>query len=396
MGENEGIVHRVSEGGIAGGHPQLKPLPIFIGPSGADEFNTVRSFLVPSACYRREDNSFDFDSSFIFDFDAGPLKELLDLHPDSKLSIFGHADPVGRDDFNKVLSGRRAQSILGLLLRDVSLWEDLYRHHDTQGKDKWGVKSVQIMLNRIGFVIGRADGVLDDPTREQLKKFETARGLVLNGFDSKQEIAEPTFKQLASEYMDVICTDDDNKPFKLTHEDFLARGKGNDGKGDVQGCGEFNPILLFSKAEKARLDQKDNQQERNEKNRPNRRVMILLFQARSKIDPAKWPCPTVKEGVAGCIKRFFQDGENRRRNQEEEREFEKTKDTFACRFYDRLVNKSPCEVVVIPAQFATWDVAPVNSVPASEGGLPTGAEVPAVPPQVPADDPKAPSLRQGA
>lgn len=346
MGENEGLVRRVSAGGIAASHPELKPLPIFVGPSVGEEFNVVRSHLGPSACFRREDNSFEFDSSFVVDFDAGPLKELLDLHPGSKLSIFGHTDPVGQDDFNKVLSGRRAQSIFGLLLRDISLWEDLYRHHDTQGKDKWGVKSVQIMLNKLKFLTGREDGVLDEPTKEQLKKFETARGLAQSGFDSKQEIAKPTFTQLATEYMDVICTDDDDKPFKLTREDFLARGKGKDGKGDIQGCGEFNPILLFSKADKARLDQKENQPDRDEKNRPNRRVMILLFHPESEVDPNKWPCPTVKEGVAGCKARFFSDGEKRRSNQEKERKFDETKDTFACRFYQRLLEASPCERVL--------------------------------------------------
>lgn len=362
MADNQGIVRRAADAGIAASHPELKPQPIFVAPSAATEFNTIRAFLVPSACFRREDNSFDFDSSFIFDFDAGPLKNLLTLHPGSKLSIFGHTDPVGRDDFNKVLSGRRAQAILGLLLRDIPLWEDLYRHHDTQGKDKWGVKSVQIMLNQLKFLTGRADGVLDSPTKEQLKEFETGRGLALGGFDSKEEVTSPTFKQLVTEYMDVICTDDDIKPFTLARDEFLARGRGSDGKGDIQGCGEFNPILLFSKSDKTRLDQQDHQQERNSRNRPNRRVMILLFKPGSEIDLAKWPCPTVKEGVAGCTARFFSDGEKRRSNQTEEREFPKTKDTFACRFYDRLSNTSPCEAILARGR-GTFDATPVESEP---------------------------------
>ena len=108
----------------------------------------------------------------MFDFDAGSLKDLLALHPGSKLFICGHADPVWQDDFNKVLSGRRAESVFGLLLRDIPLWEDLYRHHDKQGKDIWSVKSVQIMLNINEFNTGRSDGVLDEPTEEQLKQFE--------------------------------------------------------------------------------------------------------------------------------------------------------------------------------------------------------------------------------
>lgn len=344
--EDNSMIHQISDGSISASHLKLKPLPIFVGPSVKGEFNTIRSRLIPCACFRREDNSFDFESSFIFDFDAGPLKELLGLHPGSKLSIFGHADPVGKDEFNKVLSGRRAQSAFGLLIRDVKLWEELYRHHDRQGKDNWGVKAVQVMLNINKFNTGRSDGILDEPTKEQLKKFETERSLPPNGFDTKQEIASSTFKQLATEYMDRICIDDDAEPFKLTREDFLARGKGKDGKGDIQGCGEFNPILLFSKADKARLDQKENQTERNSKNRPNRRVMILLFRPGSEIDPVKWPCPTVTEGVAGCKVRFFSDGEKRRQNTDEERQFSETQNTFACRFYTRLMNTSPCEQLI--------------------------------------------------
>jgi Putative peptidoglycan binding domain len=350
MAEEGGTFRRVSGGGIAASHPELNPLPILVGASAGEEFNAIRSFLVPRACFRREDNSFDFDSSFIFDFDAGPLKELFDKHPGSVISIFGHTDPVGRDDYNKVLSGRRAQAVFGLLLRDVKIWEDLYRHHDSQGKDKWGVKSVQIMLNRVGFLTGRSDGVLDEPTKEQLKKYETARQLSAGGFDAKQEISRPTFQKLSAEYMGLICTDDDSKDFRLTRDDFLARGEGKDGKGDVQGCGEFNPILLFSKADKAELDKPERHQERNGRNRPNRRVMILLFRPGSEIDPKKWPCPTFKEGVSGCKARFFSDGEKRRSHQEKERKFQETKDTFACRFYHRLLVASPCERVL--ASFA--------------------------------------------
>ena len=65
-------------------------------------------------------------------------------------------------------------------------------------------------------------------------------------------------------------------------------------------------------------------------------------------------------------------------------------------YYHRLVTGSPCEVIVLPAQFSTWEVTPVNSEPASDEGLPPGAEVPPVPPQIASDDPRAPSLRQGA
>ena len=44
------------------------------------------------------------------------LADLMAAHPGCVLGVFGHADPVGSDDLNKHLSGRRAAAIYGLLL----------------------------------------------------------------------------------------------------------------------------------------------------------------------------------------------------------------------------------------------------------------------------------------
>src|SRR5205823_1548209 len=72
-------------------------------------------------------------------------------------------------------------------------------------------------------------------------------------------------------------------------------------------------------------------------------VMILLFRPGSKVDPAKWPCPRVKEGTAACRKRFWSDADKKRQFQQNRREFKDTQDTFACRFYQRIADSSPCE-----------------------------------------------------
>ena len=69
--------------------------------------------------------------------------------------------------------------------------------------------------------------------------------------------------------MDAICRDDDNQDFRLKPEDFLARGLGNDGKGDYQGCGEFNPLMIFSKDEQAFFDKEANHNARNKENLGN-------------------------------------------------------------------------------------------------------------------------------
>jgi hypothetical protein len=76
--------------------------------------------------------------------------------------------------------------------------------------------------------------------------------------------------------------------------------------------------------------------------------MVLIFREGSRVDPSKWPCPRASDGSAGCRKRFWSDGEKRRSSRlpDTERKFETSKDTFACRFYHRLSERSPCERVL--------------------------------------------------
>jgi hypothetical protein len=307
-----------------GVHPGIGDAPVRVAPSLAEEFNTVRAFLIPKACFKLEDAHFAFDSSFVVPegFDVAPLKELLDKHPGAKLSIFGHADPTGDDAYNKTLAGRRASAIFGLLTRDVPMWDKL--HDQPAGGDNWKPEAEQTMLATTGLPKG------------------TARAT------------------LTKAYMDHLCTVRNSAgqsigTVQLTKDDFLARGQDKAGKGDLQGCSEFNPLMIFSASEKAVLDQPANHAQRNAENQVNRRVMVLLFRPGSRVDPAKWPCPTVDEGTAKCLKRFHSDGATRRSNQAKRREFKDTKDTFACRFYDRLTNSSPCEVPP-PPPVATLEI----------------------------------------
>ena len=57
--------------------------------------------------------------------------------------------------------------------------------------------------------------------------------------------------ELMKAYMQKLCP----LELKLSKTDFLARGADSGGKGDFQGCGEFNPVLLFSQEKQARFDQ---------------------------------------------------------------------------------------------------------------------------------------------
>jgi hypothetical protein len=144
--------------------------------------------------------------------------------------------------------------------------------------------------------------------------------------------------------MDFLCIDDQLKPFRVDPKDgFLGAQADALGKGDYQGCSEFNPVLLFSRTDKKKFEQQKDHTDRDAANAQNRRVMVLLFRVGSKITPSLWPCPRAKEPTAGCRKRFFSDGEKRRGNTETQREFKDKEDTFACRFYQRMATRSPCE-----------------------------------------------------
>jgi hypothetical protein len=61
------------------------------------------------------------------------------------------------------------------------------------------------------------------------------------------------------------------------------------------------------------------------------------------VDSSLWPCPKVKESNAACKSAFWPDGDTRRKNGDELREYKTTRDTMACRFYDRFARRSPCE-----------------------------------------------------
>jgi hypothetical protein len=328
-------------GTVAEDHKDAEPLTVFAAPATGTEFNTLGERLVPKACFKVEDILFGFGSSFIRPELKDHLPKLTKLRDEHKvqgllppLSIFGHTDPVGDDDFNKVLSGRRAIAFYAMLVRDVEIWESLFTPpvHD----DNWGTRSIQTMLSTVQEPI-EIDDTVGNETHAALRSFQEANGLAVDG------TAGPTTrKALFLAYMDALCG-----PNLLLDKgtDFLGRNADPAGKGDFQGCSEFNPLLLFSEGEAAAFAAAGDKNRRNQENAPNRRVTILLFAPGRRVRPAVWPCPRASEGVAACKKRFFPDGDERRSFQAQRRTFEDTKNTFACRFYQLISDDSPCERV---------------------------------------------------
>jgi OmpA family len=344
---------RDSEGGLAGTHDLPDDSPVLVGPSTADQFNKIVPAIIPIACWRADDIRFKFGSSFVnpeitaelqpTDASmAGPdLTSLIKRHPGCPLSVFGHADPVGSDDYNKVLSGRRATAIYAMLIRDTNLWEHLYS--SPLGDDKWGKEALMVMLDEVS-----PSDVPDGQSQIQQAEQNDAP-LSQEDSDLSQNadsIAADAGKRKAlfAAYMDKLC----GPGLKLNKTDFLAQGADTGGKGEYQGCGDFNPLLIFSHKDNDEFEQATDKTKRNNANGPNRRVMVLLFRKGSRIIPSKWPCPRTNEGVAGCRKRFWSDGEKRRNTRlpHTARKFDETHNTFACRFYQRLTSSSPCEAII--------------------------------------------------
>ena len=228
---------------------------------------------------------------------------LFDKTGSAALSVFGHADPVGDDEYNKALSGRRTKAVYGLLVRDTAMWSTL------ASSESWPQAALTMMQTRTGKPAG------------------TARD------------------ELFRAYMDAICHRADGSPFIVDKAGFLGRGLDAGGKGDYQGCSEFNPILRFSSDDEQALSAPSRKTERDARNAPNRRVLVFMFPAGMFVPAAAWPCPRADEGTSGCRAQFWPDGDTRRGPQANERSYEHDKNTFACAFYDRMARRSPCEIL---------------------------------------------------
>lgn len=375
------------DGGVAADHPPVLTLPVLAAPFPEDQkasVNTIRRQLVCVACKDILGSHYAFDSSVLAPESKkgfAQLKGILDRHPGSPLSIFGHADPQGTETYNKFLSERRAEVVFGLLIRDVPTWERLFSHHENTQGDVWGDDAVKLMLESLGFTAAeQTDANGDTGATEELsdviKRYKIDRAIGTNG---KNDVK--LREKLFAEYMDFLCSDDKDVPYKLTKENFLGEGAKH---GAFQGCSEFNPQLVLAGVEEAafKADKQGGDDSRAAVNLDNRRTIIYLFKAGSKIDPAKWPCPRASEGIGKCVAHFWSDGNERKGTllEKKRRRFGKAvrdntdrigriEHTFACRFYHGLAQHSPCE-----GDLQMWVLQLLVDGP-REKGKETGAEL---------------------
>lgn len=368
MAEGLFILDIDADGSVAA-HPQRTELPALVAPipqeDQAAKFDTLRQHLIATGCMGVPNKGFEFDSSFLNPSTQGKFTRFVKLmrltrdHDTAQpqrlppVSVFGHADPTGNDDYNKELSGRRALAVYGLLIRDPDIWDALFLK--TFGGDRWGMRSIRFMLSVIKgpdgqpFFTGEPDG--DDPdldaqTRQALDAYEDARNLPKSGFGPFPP--PKTRKAMYLEYMDILCHDETGRGFQLDPvQHFIARQKDKKThRGDVQGCGEFNPIFLLSKAEEDLFASSKNFDDaRNELYAKDRRVIIYIFKHDTDVDIGKgfWPCPEAKSGAGECRKRFWSDSDARLKRGDDQREFKDKQDTMACRFYHGFAHNSPCE-----------------------------------------------------
>ena len=345
----------ISDEGLAATHPLTIEFPRPVAPAqaGSEEHNSLRDFLVVVGCAMFPDVTFQFDSSLIGpqaraatrrlalfreqlqDFEGLKNGEAKAFPP---IALFGHADPVGQIPYNSRLSARRALCVYGMLLRRVAIWENLFNDKSLAG-DIWGDPEFDTMLDEVGFPPelpkGSADDVKRREIRARLKRSAGDRGTLF----------------LA--YMNAVCVKEkrpgEDEPFVLQETDFLERGQHPEHRGSVQGCGEFNPVLILSTDKTRRFERSKDKQERDAANEPNRRVLAFLFKPGTRIVPEKWPCPTAthRQPETVCRNRLWKDHDKRLAADEtSDREFKKTADTFGCRFYHGIAQNSPCEATL--------------------------------------------------
>ena len=293
---------------------QVLDAPVLVPVAIGGERATIRERLLPVGAMQVDDAHFQFDSSFVLP-DARDDFVVIDVvrrvNPGAPLSLFGHADPVGDDEYNKVLSGRRALAIFAVLVRRTDIWERL--HAKPHGRDAWGAAEFTAMRAALG--IGEGTAEVPRSAGERATLF--------------------------SAYMDFLCRDLVGEAYQLdVARDFLARGADKDGKGDVQGCGEFNPDVILP-IDFPNRERRGPDAARDAANAPNRRVVALFFKPGSMADPRVWPCPRALEGTAACRKRLWSDALKRRSAGPALRAQQQSHDTYACRFYDRIALADP-------------------------------------------------------
>jgi hypothetical protein len=234
-------------------------------------------------CFSIPGVTFEFDKSFVRPSVVDhlqPLEEAIARHPEAKIMIFGHTDKVGSDQYNKLLSERRARSVYAFIINDPDTWEELYNHPNEQ----WGVAVIQEILLDLGHDPGPIDGVMGPQTRSAMQSFDPTATSNNAAFRRRLFLAYMTGRH------DV----------EVNADQFMEPRH--------MGCGEFNPLLPVEGRCEA-----------------NRRVTFYLFH------PERLPRLPCRAGDIGPCQHQMTPASPRHRA------------SFRCSFYDSLALRCPCE-----------------------------------------------------
>ena len=310
-------------------HSEAEPLDGAKAPKLVDEMaeRLIESHMLP-------DITFGTNTSFLHPKHAAELKNLVAIiqdwqkkNPDGKLVLFGHADAVGKEEPNKALSERRAQSILAFLLKEPDTWEELC------SKEKWGLAASQEYLKHLGHDPGAVDGQDGPKTKEAVKAFQAKLGLAQSG------TADATTRKAL---------------FKTFIEKYNAAGFKKKDFDDINGnpfagCSEFNLAEKSAGACEA-----------------NRRVGVFLLKS-NKNFPITYPC--AKGDIGPCKKQVARKGDRRTAG-------------FGCGFYDKLIVErpnQPSKAPTEPVENVRWNVEQGlcgdTAKLMAESNLPDGTEV---------------------
>jgi outer membrane protein OmpA-like peptidoglycan-associated protein len=152
---------------------------------------------------------FETDKTFLLPKAMRGIRGLVDLyaeHPGMAVAVTGHTDRVGAADYNLGLSDERARAIKHYLRDEVDDW--LAWYSDQPFSAAWGTREDQHMLTAIvdeetgePFYTGEVHGVLDAETQDAVSRFQTSRGLDVDGFPGPQ-----TRRALVTDYMKIDGT----------------------------------------------------------------------------------------------------------------------------------------------------------------------------------------------
>jgi outer membrane protein OmpA-like peptidoglycan-associated protein len=147
---------------------------------------------------------FETDKTFLLPKAMRGIRGLVDLyaeHPGMSVAITGHTDRVGGPDYNLGLSDERARAIKHYLRDEVDDWLAWYGKQPFS--QAWGTREDQHMLSAVvddttgePFYDGEVHGLLDAETRDAVERFQTSRGLAVDGVPGPQ-----TRRALVTDYM---------------------------------------------------------------------------------------------------------------------------------------------------------------------------------------------------